>query len=75
MQLPDYFNSLSKEERDAYGRRAKTSAGYIRTHLVAPPSRRRVPRPALMRRLAEASNGAVTYEELLAYFYGEEIAA
>lgn len=70
MDFREFFVALSESEREAYALRAKTTALYISTHLIAPKERRRIPRPALMQRLAEASEGAVSHADLLAYFYG-----
>lgn len=67
-----YFSRLSEAERDAYAKRAGTDANYIKTHLIAPRSRRKIPRPKLMQGLAEASDGALTQQDLLAYFYGAD---
>jgi len=64
----DYWRGLSKEEREAYAARAGTTVKYIETHLVSVPPRK-VPRPALMNGLAEASRGRVSKADLLRHFY------
>jgi len=66
MDFSDYFNSLDQKGRDRYARRAGTSSEYIRIHLV---KRNRMPRPQLLQKLATASRGKVSYEEVVAHFY------
>lgn len=68
MTFLDYFSSLSKDEREAYARRAKTTIETIRTHWI---SRRRIPRPVTMQNLYRASRGKLTYQDLLRHFYPE----
>lgn len=72
MDFREFFVSLSDAEREAYAARAKTTALYISTHLIAPKERRRIPRPKLMQRLADASEGKFTQQDLLVYFYGAD---
>ncbi len=65
-----YYRSLPAAERRAYAERAGTTCRYIERLLRAPadPS---VPNPRveLMSSLAIASRGALTFEDLFAYFY------
>jgi hypothetical protein len=77
MELKIYYNSLDTAERKAYAARAKTDPEYIRIHLI-PRSGcpDRMPRKELLRALAEASNGSVSFEEVLKHFFEckEEVA-
>lgn len=75
MDFKEWFLSLSDDDRERYARDAGTTAGYIRVHLIG---RRKIPRPDLLRRLAEASNGKFsphgkfTVGDLLGFFYKAE---
>lgn len=60
-----YYRSLSKKQRKAYARRAKTSTGYIELLIT----KRRTPRRPTMENLAAASNGACSYEVIVDYFF------
>ncbi len=71
VNFSDWYKELPPSEREAYARRAETTTRYIETHLIAPESRRKVPRRDLMTRLIAASNGALSFPELAAYFYGQ----
>lgn len=66
MDYREWYLALSDEQRAAYAERAGTTAGYIRVHLIG---RRKIPRPALLARLASASEGSWTEPSLLAFFY------
>lgn|SRR5690242_10223217 len=66
MDFKEWFLGLTNEQRDEYARRAGTTAGYIRVHLIG---RRKIPRAEFMKRLADASGGAHTVPSLLAFFY------
>lgn len=68
MKFRDYFLTLDEKQQAAYAKRAKTTPGYIRSHLV---SRNKIPRRKLLERLAKASRGMVSYREVLQHFYGE----
>ncbi|WP_262967242.1 hypothetical protein [Methylobacter psychrophilus] len=69
----EYFLGLTKEAREDYASRAGTTAYYIHTHLI---NRYKIPRKKLLQGLAEASNGAITEEELIKFFYqGKKVAA
>jgi hypothetical protein len=69
MDLRKFFLAMSGEERERFAAAAGTTSGYIQTHLIAPPERRRIPKPELMRNLVNAAHGAFTFSELLDYFY------
>ena len=66
MDLKQYFYRLTTQELDSFARRAGTTARYIQCHLL---TQRKIPRPALMRKLASASGNAVTLDDLLRHFY------
>ena len=66
MDLKTYFYGLSPEEREAFARRAETTVGYLRCHLI---TRRKIPRPESMQKLAAASQRQVSLDDLLTYFY------
>ena len=66
-----YLTRLSDEQRQQFCALAETSDAYMRVHLV---HRRRIPRPALMTRLATACqqfDPTITRYALLAWFYEE----
>lgn len=66
MDLKQYFYRLTPPERDSFARRVGTTVRYIQCHLL---TQRKIPRPALMRKLVSASGNAVTLDDLLAHFY------
>lgn len=76
MTLQEYFYSLSKSEREAYCDRAGTTFDYVRIHLI--PLRGgagKIPRPSLLKRLAAATCGRVSYQAVLMHFYGKNAEA
>lgn len=68
----DFFLSLSERDQVEYAERAKTTANYIRTHLI---TRYKIPRKDLMQRLVDASNGSLKINDLTSFFYEENKAA
>ncbi|MGH8761239.1 MAG: hypothetical protein ACREVW_17315 [Burkholderiales bacterium] len=66
MDLRTYYYGLNAAEREAFARRAQTTVGYIQCHLI---TRRKIPRPNSMRKLAAASGDRVSLDDLLVYFY------
>ncbi len=66
MDLRTYYYGLATTEREAFARRAQTTVGYIQCHLI---TRRKIPRPSSMRKLATASENRISLDDLLAYFY------
>lgn len=68
MTFKTYFRSLDSDAREAYAARVPTSVAYIDIHLIP---RRKIPRPATMRALAAASGGALSYGDIVDYFYSE----
>lgn len=69
MNFKTYYRGLEQPEREAFAKRANTSADYINIHLI---SRNKIPRKKLMESLADASNGCVSYAEVVDYFYSAE---
>lgn len=68
----DQYLALDQKRRKRFARLAKTTTGYIRTHLIAPPTRRRIPRPDLIDRMVKAGQLVgmpISKQRLLAYFY------
>lgn len=66
-----YYRSMSQEDRAAYAERAGTSKEYIEIHLIP---RRKVPKKQTMRALSDASEGAVTFEDVVSYFFFNDVA-
>jgi hypothetical protein len=68
MTLRDYYRSLNDNQRKQYAERAGTSKKYCDSHLMRTrPSR--IPKRDLMQGLANASNGAVSFSDVVDYFY------
>lgn len=65
MDFADFYRSLSREERKQFADRASTSPEYIEIHLLP---RRKTPRRDKMESLAAASEGVVSYEDVVRYF-------
>lgn len=68
MKFKTYYRSLKQPEREAFAKRASTTVGYIENHLI---HARKQPRKKLMESLAEASQGEVSYQEVVKHFFGE----
>ena len=70
MELRKYYQSLTVQQRKEYAERAGTDVEYIRVHLI-PPNKQpdRTPRRKLMQKLAEASDGNVTIDEVFRHFF------
>lgn len=66
MTLRDYYRRLDAEAREQFAARAGTTRPYVEVHLLP---RRKIPRPDLMRRLADATQGAVGLGDMLNHFY------
>jgi hypothetical protein len=69
MATPDFkewFQSMTQGERQVYADRAGVSKAYIDIFLI---HRRRVPRPQMMRKLAEASLDRFSYKDLVGFFF------
>jgi hypothetical protein len=65
MDFADFYKQLSREERKQFADRARTSPEYIEIHLLP---RRKMPRRSTMLALASASQGEVSYEDVVRYF-------
>lgn len=69
MDLKTFYQGLSGDQRKRFAEIAGTSTAYIEVHLL--PGRK-MPRPRLIEKLGAACvelGGAITQEELLAFFY------
>lgn len=66
MTFKEYYLSLSKNARKSYAKKAGTTDHYIHTHLI---NRYKIPRKNLMLGLCKASNGAITIDDLTAFFF------
>lgn len=71
MQIRDYWQILSKEERKRFAADAGSTVPYITRHLIG-PSPTREPSPRFLRKLADASNGYLTRLDLFNYFYNTD---
>jgi hypothetical protein len=63
-----WWQTLSDTERAAAAEIAGTTVSYVSAHLIY---RRKRPQVNLMKGLAKASAGVLTYEQILAFFYGD----
>lgn len=70
MDFKTYYRSLNREQRARFAEVAETSVEYIEIHLI---SRRKVPKKDLMQRLAQASDGKLSYLDLVEFFDPELI--
>ncbi len=66
MDFKAYYRSLDRSEREAYAVRAGTTVGYLENHLVYA---RKMPRRDLIERLANATEGAVSLDEIIEHFF------
>jgi hypothetical protein len=61
-----FWRGLSVPERHGFADKAGTTYHYINTHLI---HRRKQPRKETIRNLADSSNGHLTYEGLIDFFF------
>jgi hypothetical protein len=61
-----WYRSLTREEKQAYAQRVGVARSYIENKLIY---RVVTPRPDLLRRLADASLGRVSHNDVLHYFF------
>lgn len=66
MKLKTFYRQLPRAEREAYAKRAGTTVNYLENHLI--PARK-MPRRDLMERLAAASNGEVSLDDVIQHFF------
>lgn len=66
MELKNYWESLSKKQREEYATRAGTTYDYMRVHVI--PGKK-IPRKHLLEQLAPASNNEVSTIEAYQHFY------
>jgi|GEM_PF-6882399 len=74
MRFPDYFKSLSQAEREDFAQRAQLSPQYVTCHLISTPPRK-MPRLPTLQRLAAASKGNVSMDEIIEHFTLEKLTA
>lgn len=65
MSLSQYISGLSEAEQDDYAARVGTTGKYLRGHIKFAT---RIPRPALMKALANESHGQVTTDDVFRHF-------
>ena len=68
MNFRDYFSGLSNEDKNAFAARCNTSSNYIQVHYMSSPPRK-VPRRDRLDEMAAASNGQVSYDEIINHFF------
>jgi hypothetical protein len=71
MEFREFYLSLDPDEREIYAKRVGTTTKYMPQLIAERPFK--VPKPALMRALADKSDGHVSLEEVLTHFYGAPI--
>lgn len=65
MDFAEFYRNLDRAQRIQFAARASTSPEYIEIHLLP---RRKAPRRDTMAALASASQGAVSFEDVVRYF-------
>ena len=65
-RLDTYYRSLDEDGKAAFVKAAGCTRGYLESFLLY---RTKIPRKALMGRLALASGGAVSYEDVVRFYY------
>lgn len=68
--LYNYWSNLNQSEREAFAANSEFSTAYINTHLI---HKRKVPPLSALKRLADASNGELTYHGLCDFFINEQL--
>lgn len=72
MEYSKYFFDMSEVEQDEYAIRAGTTGRYLRTHVLVPSVRRKIPRRDKIEGLVNATCGACTIDDVLSYLYKTE---
>lgn len=67
--LYDYWSNLSQSQREEFAANSEFSIAYINTHLI---HKRKVPPLLALKRLADASDGELTYHGLCDFFLNEQ---
>jgi hypothetical protein len=70
--LYTFWRGLSQAQRQEFAASVGTTYQYIDNHLI---HKRKQPRKELIRNLANSSNGALTYEGLVSFFFAEPTVA
>lgn len=73
MKPNTYYRNLSKTERDAYAKRAGTSVRTLEAFLTASGVFRKRPRDRLILAIVNESNGQITLDEAIEYFFSQPI--
>ena len=70
-KLYDYFYSMTKEKQEDFASRAGTQRLYLYNHLIPKIKDRpdRQPKIDTMKSIAKATNGRVSYENVVKHFY------
>ena len=71
MNFREYYKSLDVAGRREYARKVGLSPTYIYCHLVADPPNR-VPPLGTIKRMADATDGVLTFEDMIEYFLEAE---
>lgn len=66
MNLKTYYTSLNDSQKIEFAQKAGTTIRYLESHLI---HRSRVPRPDLIKKLSDASNGKLPQKELILWFH------
>lgn len=64
-----YYRNLNKDEKGQFVKNAKCSKEYLEIHLFAPDGPRKTPRKGTMENLAKATNGEISFRDVMAFFY------
>lgn len=70
MSFRDFYLKKTQKEREEYAARVGLKTSYIYTHLASDPPRKSPPLKTI-KRLADASDKALTFDELTRYFLPE----
>jgi len=69
MKLDKYFRSLESGQQELFARSVGTTTGYLKAHVFAPISRRKIPRREMLDKIWLESGGNVSRSDALNYFY------
>ena len=75
MKPNTYYSSLSLDQRERYAQKAGTTLKYLKAHVFRLNGPTRTPGFDLLIKLALASDGNVSLDEALEYFYIEPVKA
>lgn len=69
MTLNEWYKTQNDEERNAFAERTGYSRKYIEIHLVS-PNPKKIPPVYGIKRLADATDGAIGFYNLVDYYLG-----